>query len=170
MARGPNYSLKYRRRRLEKTDYTQRLGLIKSGLYRLVVRKTNNRIIAQVVKFKKGGDVNVFTVDSTKLREYDYEHNSFKNIPAAYLTGYLAGKKSLKKGIKKAVLDIGVNVSTKGNRIYSVLKGALDAGLSIPHNEKILPSSERIHGKHIKGFSIKIDKIIENINKKVGKK
>ena len=38
---------------------------------------------------------------------------------------------------------------TKGSRIFASLKGILDAGIDIPHNEEVLPSEERIKGEHI---------------------
>ena len=48
---------------------------------------------------------------------------------------------------KEAVLDIGRH--PKSSRLFAALKGAVDAGLSVPHSEKVLPSDERIKGKHI---------------------
>jgi hypothetical protein len=47
--------MKPRRRRAGLTDYRKRLKLVKSGLERLVVRRTNRRIIAMLVKSKAGG-------------------------------------------------------------------------------------------------------------------
>ncbi|UCE75163.1 MAG: 50S ribosomal protein L18, partial [Methanomassiliicoccales archaeon] len=74
---------------------------------------------------------------------------STSNLPAAYLTGYLAGKRAKSAGVEKAVLDIGLNTPTRGSRIFASLKGLLDAGIDIPHNEEIIPSEERIYGAHI---------------------
>jgi len=39
--------------------------------------------------------------------------------------------------------------NTKGSRIFACLKGVVDAGISIPFSEDILPSKERISGQHI---------------------
>ena len=64
---------------------------------------------------------------------------SGKNTSSAYLTGYLCGKKALKEGIEGAVLDLGLKTSINGSKIYAALKGAVDAGMNIPHNESILP-------------------------------
>jgi large subunit ribosomal protein L18 len=47
------------------------------------------------------------------------------------------------------VLDTGLYVSTKGSRIYTVVKGAIDAGLQIAVSKEMLPSEEKIAGKHI---------------------
>jgi len=38
---------------------------------------------------------------------------------------------------------------TKGSRIFACLKGAIDAGISVPFSENILPNKERISGQHI---------------------
>jgi len=39
--------------------------------------------------------------------------------------------------------------STPGNRVFSALKGMVDAGLEIPHGENVLPDEDRISGAHI---------------------
>ncbi|MBA0579431.1 hypothetical protein Gorai_021688, partial [Gossypium raimondii] len=36
----------------------------------------------------------------------------------------------------RALLDVGLVRTTTGNRVFSVLKGALDGGVDIPHSEK----------------------------------
>jgi large subunit ribosomal protein L18 len=58
-------------------------------LPRLVVRKTNNQIIVQVIRSRLGGDETILTITSRKLRDYGWRA-SLKNTPAAYLTGLLA--------------------------------------------------------------------------------
>ncbi|MHA1860396.1 MAG: 50S ribosomal protein L18, partial [Candidatus Asgardarchaeia archaeon] len=63
--------------------------------------------------------------------------------------GLLIGKRALKKRIKSAVLDIGVQKSIKGSRIYALLKGVVDAGLKVPHSPDVLPPEDRIKGEHI---------------------
>ena len=45
-----------KRRRKGLTDYRKRLKLVKSGLPRFVVRKTNRYIIVQITESKAGGD------------------------------------------------------------------------------------------------------------------
>ncbi|MEM2871331.1 MAG: 50S ribosomal protein L18 [Candidatus Caldarchaeum sp.] len=139
---------KPRRRRDGRTDYRKRLRLVKSGVERLVVRRTNRRIIAQLVKSKAGGDLTLITVSSDMLASYGWKA-SFKSTPAAYLTGLLLGKKALEKEVERAILDTGVYRSVKGSRLYAVLKGALDAGLEVPSSEEVLPEEDRLLGRHI---------------------
>ena len=152
MAKGPRYVVKFRRRREGITDYRKRIKLLKSKKPRLVVRKTNKYIIAHIVEFNPKGDKTLIFITSKKLKEFGWKIPSFKNTPAAYLTGLLIGKLALKKGIKEAILDIGRYPSIKGSKLYAVLKGALDAGLKIPHSKEILPSEDRIKGKHIANY------------------
>jgi large subunit ribosomal protein L18 len=166
MAKGPRYSVPYKRKRDEKTDYRKRLALLKSGRPRFVVRKTNKRVIVQLVKFTPKGDKTLFTVSNIDLKKYGFKP-VLNNLPASYLTGYLGGKLAVKEKVKQAVLDIGLSISSKGNKLYAALKGGVDAGLRIPHSEKILPSAERIRGEHIKDF----DKtIVEKVKKKIDEK
>jgi len=67
----------------------------------------------------------------------------------------------------KAVLDTGLNRCTTGARVFGVLKGAVDAGLYVPHSVKRFPGyvraeeegendeynaeahRDRIFGKHV---------------------
>ena len=148
MAKNAIYRVKYRRRREGKTDYRRRLELLKSGLPRAVVRKTNTRIIVQFVEYHEDGDRVIVTVTSDILKRYGWTR-SFKSVPAAYLAGYLAGKKAKEKGIERAVLDIGRHPAIKGSRVFAALKGMLDAGVDIPHGEGIFPDEDRIVGKHL---------------------
>jgi len=50
-------------------------------------------------------------------------------------------------------LDIGVHANNAGSRIFAAAKGALSAGLTIPHDESALPKSERVKGLHIVEYS-----------------
>ena len=61
------------------------------------------------------------------------------------------GKAAKAQGAEEAVLDIGLAASTPGNRVFSALKGMVDAGLEIPHGENVLPDEDRINGSHISG-------------------
>ncbi len=149
MARGKTYVIKHRRRREDKTDYRKRLVLLKSGKPRLVARKSSNNMICQIIQYNKKGDKVVASADSRKLKDYGWSGHC-GNLPAAYLTGLLCGTNAKKAGIKRAVFDTGLNVSVKGSRLYAALKGAVDAGLDIPHDNVVLPSEERITGKHTK--------------------
>ncbi len=152
MAKSGRYRVSMRRRREGKTDYRRRLSLLKSGRTRLVVRKTNRYIIAQFIEYSPNGDKVLCYACSKELERYGWKHSK-KNVPAAYLTGYLAGLRAVSRGITSAILDIGRHPSTKESRIYAALKGSLDAGVDIPHNERILPNIERIKGKHIASYA-----------------
>ena len=96
----------------------------------------------------KIGDVIKVSSHSQNLKKFGWSYNT-GNLPAAYLVGFLLGKKAIKAKLDDAILDIGSQKSIKGSRIYTVLAGALEAGLKIPHNKEILPSKERLMGKHI---------------------
>jgi large subunit ribosomal protein L18 len=147
MAKRRRIVLPKRRRREGKTDYARRLELLKSGKPRLVVRKTNRYIIAQIVTSKEAQDRVVVGLTSKKLRELDWPY-SLKSIPASYLTGLLLGKMAREKGIEEAILDIGLQRITKGNRVFAAMLGA-SKFLNIKHSPEILPAEERILGKHI---------------------
>nr|MCG2895698.1 50S ribosomal protein L18 [Vulcanisaeta sp.] len=155
MARSGRYKVKFRRRREGKTNYYKRREMIKSGLPRLVIRKTNRYIIAQVVIAKVPGDVTIVSATSKELLGFGWKGGT-KNTPSAYLVGLIIGYKALLKGIKKAIPDIGLHRPTKGARVFAVIKGAVDAGLEVPHGEEILPSEDRITGKHIAEYAEKL--------------
>lgn len=148
MAKGPRYKVPNRRRREGRTNYRKRLKLLLSRKPRLVVRITNQRVIAQIVDYSPEGDRVIVSVDSTKLRELGWK-GDLNNTPASYLTGLLIAKKALEKGVTEAILDIGLRSPTKGSRVFAVLKGAVEAGLKIPHSEEVLPDDSRILGEHI---------------------
>ena len=149
MGRGPRYRVPWRRRREGKTNYRKRLALIKSGKPRLAVRKTLNYIIVQVAVPELQGDRIIAAAHSRELvKRYGWKGGT-KNTSAAYLTGMLAAYRARLQGVEEAVLDIGLQDPVPGARVFAALKGALDAGLRVPHSEEILPSWERIRGEHI---------------------
>lgn len=153
-----------RRRRLEaKTDYKARLALLKSEKPRLVIRKTNRYIIAQIIASDTAQDKVVAGMNSNVLLSKGLPKESagsLKSLGAAYLTGFLLGKKALEAGIKNAILDAGMHIHVKNSRIYAALKGVVDAGLNVPHNPEVLPQME----------SIKSEKISKIFDKIVGEK
>jgi len=157
--------VKKRRRREGKTNYRKRLRLLESGRPRLVVRKTNRYIIAQIVTSYEAQDKVVVGATTKKLAEFNWDYG-FKNVPAAYLLGLLIGKLAKDKGIDEAILDVGLHRITKGNRIFSVLAGATKF-LNIPHDKEILPSEDRIYGRHINN---KIEEKVKEIEEKILKK
>lgn len=140
-----------RRKREGKTDYKQRLKQLKGFKPRLVARKSLKNVIAQIIRYTPKGDLVEAAAHSSELKTFGW-NGSKNNIPAAYCVGLLLGKKARAKNINEVVFDIGLNASTKSSRLYAVLKGALDAGLSIPHAEDNLPSEERLLGKHIEEY------------------
>ncbi|MCW3975010.1 MAG: 50S ribosomal protein L18, partial [Candidatus Bathyarchaeota archaeon] len=136
---------------------------------RLAIRPTNKHIMVQLIEARPEGDFTLISASSAELmKRYDWKANC-GNLPAAYLTGLLAGYKAREKDFKKAVLDIGLHISSRGSRIYSALKGAIDAGMEIPHSEEILPNLERIQGKHILNYSEILKENVDPNNKQFSK-
>ncbi len=134
-----------RRRQEGKTDYRTRLELLKSGMPRLVIRKTNRFIIAQIIESANAQDKVIIGISSSNLLQYAWKaKGSLKSRPAAYLTGFLLASQAATKGIKKAVLDIGMHRTINKSRLYSVVKGATDAGLSIPCDSSVLPTEKEL--------------------------
>ncbi|MEM3552186.1 MAG: 50S ribosomal protein L18 [Candidatus Bathyarchaeia archaeon] len=148
MAKGPTYRLSFRRRREGKTNYKKRRALILSKLPRFIVRLSNKYVLIQIAEAKPSGDYILVSAHSMELKKLGWK-GSCENTSAAYLTGLLAGFKALQKNIKEAILDIGLRKATKGARVFAAMKGALDAGLKIPHSEEILPDESRIKGEHV---------------------
>jgi large subunit ribosomal protein L18 len=141
-----------RRRREARTDYHQRLRLLKSGKPRLVARKSNRQVRAQLVVTGPAGDETVASARADDLREYGWEAPT-GNVPAAYLTGLLAGLRALDAGVSEAVLDIGLNSPTPGSKVFAVQEGTIDAGLEVPHNDDVLADWSRTRGEHIADYA-----------------
>ena len=157
------HTVNFKRKRLGKTNYKKRLKVLLAKRPRLVVRKSLNNILAQIVEYDEKGDRVVLSAHSAELKKYGWNGNN-GNLPAAYLVGLLIGNKAKKKGINKLVLDIGLQTSVKGSRIYSLVKGCVDNGLSIPCSNEVLPSEDRVKGKHINKFDVnKFDEIKNKI-------
>ena len=153
-----------RRRQEGRTDYKARLALLKSSKPRLVIRKTNRYIIAQIVESDIAQDRILIGTDSKVLLTKGWskeKSGSLKSLPAAYLTGLLLG--NLAKGkVKEAILDMGMHRNVSKSRIYAALKGALDSGLDIPHSSDSLPSFDNIKPE--------IKKIFDKIKSELGAK
>ncbi|AGB30805.1 50S ribosomal protein L18P [Natrinema pellirubrum DSM 15624] len=156
MATGPRYKVPMRRRREVRTDYHQRLRLLKSGKPRLVARKSNKHTTAQLITPGPQGDETLASAHSSDLEEYGWDAPT-SNISAAYLTGLLAGQRAVEAGIEEAVLDIGLNTATPGNKVFAVQEGAIDAGLEIPHNDSVLADWSRTRGEHIAEYAEQLD-------------
>jgi len=168
------YQVKYRRRREGKTDYYARRRLIQQDKnkynakkYRFVVRRTNRRIITQIIYATIKGDMILCQADSFELKRYGLGAG-YTNYSSAYATGLLCARRLLahlgmadmykgveaadgeffdvnEKGINedrrpfKAYLDVGLVRTTTGNRVFGAMKGAVDGGIHIPHNTKRFP-------------------------------
>jgi len=131
--------------------------------YRLVVRFTNTDVIIQIVYARLKGDVVMTAAYSHELPRYGLEVG-LTNYASAYCTGLLLARRhltsmrlakryegkvkvtgedwkyepeELEEGPKpfRCFLDIGLVRTTRGNRVFSALKGACDGGLDVPHSE-----------------------------------
>jgi len=162
------FQVKFRRRREGKTDYRARTRLItqdknkySTPKYRLIARKTNKDVIAQIAYATIQGDRIVAAAYAHELPRYGIKLG-LTNYAAAYATGLLLARRHLTtiglaskyqgkvdvdgsdytvqpaEGPRpfKALLDVGLARTTTGARIFAVMKGALDGGINIPHSEK----------------------------------
>merc|ERR1711915_243519 len=161
--------------------------------HRLVVRLTNSRVIAQIITAHSTGDKVVCQANSSELKKFGLEVG-LTNYSACYATGLLLAKRiqsqykmdeqnaviqsgsqdkndseeSDESKVLTCFLDIGFKKSTKGSRVYAVLKGGVDGGLYIPHNEERIFPQElegRIHGETISNYM----KVLENDKEKYDK-
>lgn len=151
----------YQRKRL----VAQHKAKYNSPKYRLVVRFTNKDIIAQIVSSQIVGDIVLTAAYAHELPRYGIKHG-LTNWSAAYATGLLVARRALQKlgldetyqGVEevegefelteavedgprpfKVFLDIGLQRTTTGARIFGVLKGASDGGLYVPHSPNRFP-------------------------------
>ena len=156
-----------RRRRLErKTDYKARFGLLKSGKSRLVVRKTNRYVIAQIVKSDIAKDkvlLGMSTKDLLSLGWPKEKQGSLKSLAACYSIGFLIGQKAKTLKETDLILDMGMHRNTHKSRIYAVLKGAIDAGITIPVSEQSLPEEKDIN--RIKELESLVQKVTKEAKK-----
>jgi large subunit ribosomal protein L5e len=153
--------------------------------YRMIVRFTNKDITCQIAYARIEGDVIVASAYSHELPRYGVKVG-LTNYAAAYCTGLLLGRRILNKfnldtiyegktevtgeqyqvesidgqpGAFRCFLDVGLARTTTGARVFGALKGAVDAGLDIPHSEKRFPGYDGeskefhadVHRKHIFG-------------------
>lgn len=138
-----------KRRKEGVTNYHKRLKLLKSGLPRLVVRPSNKGITAQIVEYGENGDMIKCTVNERSLKKLGLEVTG-NSVPVSYLVGYAIGLISKKKKIEESILDTGRYNIVKGGKISAVLKGFVDSGAEITHDDSIFPDKDRLSGKHLK--------------------
>ncbi len=148
MATGSRYKVKFRRVRMGKTDYRARKQLLISRKPRFVVRKSLKNTLIQIIVPQSVGDVTKVCASTQDLRKYGYTAAT-GNVTSAYLAGLLVGYRARKQGQTEAIADLGLYHTTKGGLLFAAIKGAVDAGLEIPHDPEIFPSEDRIMGKHI---------------------
>jgi large subunit ribosomal protein L18 len=133
-------ALDFRRRREALTDYKKRLALVRGGRDRIVIRKTNKRIIAEVVRYSEKGDLVMAYVDSGALAS-KYKWPSRSNRPTAYLTGLMLAKAAASK-IKEGngmpyILDIGLSSPVKNSIPFVFARGCIDGGMKLEANLEI---------------------------------
>jgi len=94
--------VKPKRRRQGKTDYYARRRLVcqdknkyDSKKYRLVVRRTNSRILTQVIYSTLKGDRVLCAAESDELKTFGLTAG-LTNYASAYCTGLLIGRRLLK--------------------------------------------------------------------------
>jgi len=141
---------------------------------RLVVRITNRDVIAQIVYSTINNDKVVAAAYSHELPGFGLSVG-LTNYAACYATGLLLARRVLKHfkldqaytGVEeadgevynveeneegpapfRAFLDIGLARASTGARIFGVLKGAVDGGLNVPHNEKRFPGYDNDSGEY----------------------
>ncbi len=130
------------------TNYRLRLKLLRSGLPRLVIRKSDSQVIAQIVTTDKSTiDKTIVGANGIELQKLGWPL-SRKNIPAAYLIGFLLAKKAKDKVKSDIIVDKGLRPIKKDSFMFAVIKGAIDGGLKVRAGE-INISEDRIKGKHI---------------------
>jgi large subunit ribosomal protein L18 len=146
-----NRVFRFNRRTRGLTNYKQRLGLLKSELTRAVVRQSNNNMLVQLVDYADDGDMILTSAKSHELKKLGYTLNT-GNTVAAYLTGMLAGKRllALKKGTSEVIIDMGLQRSFYGGRIYAAIKGLRDSGVDVKVSDVVFPVEERLSGAHLK--------------------
>jgi large subunit ribosomal protein L18 len=157
MAHKKIRTIRYRRKREQKTNYKKRLTYIISGKPRAVIRSSSNTLIVQIVDYAKGGDLIRVHVNSRALLRFGWKYNC-GNLPAAYLSGLLAGKLAKEKKISEAVIDFGLQRPVHKSKLFAVVKGLTDAGINTSADESVLPDADRLSGKHIASYAESLKK------------
>jgi large subunit ribosomal protein L5e len=177
--------------RARKRLVTQDKNKYHSPKYRLVVRFTNTDIITQIIFAKIEGDHVLAAAYAHELPRYGIKAG-LTNYASAYAVGLLLARRLLNKlkmdktytGKEQATgelytvedakdarrpftanLDIGLVRATTGAKVFGALKGAVDGGLKVPHNEKRFPGydseakkfdpaglKKRIFGEHVSAY------------------
>ncbi|MGC8547757.1 MAG: 50S ribosomal protein L18 [Candidatus Micrarchaeia archaeon] len=155
--------LEFRRRREGLTDYSKRLALVKSGLYRVVIRKTNRRIIGQVIAYAPNGDRVLATASSAELAKLGWPSRA--NRATAYLTGMLLANK-FKKQDKDAILDIGLSSNIKGSVPFAFAQGCVAGGMKLRGKFEMKESEYNL--SNVANYAKLLSKEPEKLNKQFG--
>ncbi|KAJ8919066.1 hypothetical protein NQ315_016973 [Exocentrus adspersus] len=153
--------------------------------YRLIVRLSNRDITCQIAYSRIEGDKVVCAAYSHELPRYGIKAG-LTNYASAYATGLLLARRLLKKlgldnlyagttdvtgdeynveGVEngpaafRCYLDVGLQRTSTGARVFAAMKGAVDGGLNIPHSTKRFPGYDNesksfnaeVHRSHIFG-------------------
>lgn len=131
----------------------------------------NRDIICQIVAARIAGDEILTAAYAHELPRYGIKHG-LTNFSAAYCVGLLCARRHLQKigldekyvGVEEvdgemfdieedenrrpftALLDIGLVSTSTGNKVFAVMKGAVDGGINVPHNEKRFPAYTKEEG------------------------
>lgn len=163
--KNKNRVFRFNRRIRGLTDYQLRLKLLKSEMTRAVIRGSNKNMLVQFVNYGENGDAIVTSAKSVELVKLGFTLNT-GNIVASYLTGYLAGKRLLKKGFdSEVVVDLGLQSSLYGSRLYAAVKGIKDSGINVRVSDVVFPKDERLSGAHLTAKDA--DKVIEKTKKAI---
>jgi large subunit ribosomal protein L5e len=153
----------YARKRLIMQDKNK----YKTPKYRFVVRRSHRDITCQIFSADLTHDVCIASAYSHELPRYGLK-TGLTNYAACYATGLLLARRINKKFALdyegnleidgndynvepnpdgkapfKALLDVGLQRTTTGSRIFGALKGATDGGLNIPHNHRRFPGTTK---------------------------
>ena len=131
------------------------MAFLSSEKPRIVVRLSLKHVTAQIVAYTPQGDKILASAHSCELKKLGWNYHA-GNLPSAYITGLLLGKKAKQKKVADAILDSGRVTSTKGNRVYAVAKGTLDAGINIPIGKEIIGDEKRLRGEHIAAYATQV--------------
>jgi len=137
------------RRRKAVTNYKRRIALLKGGLPRIVVRKSNRNVIVQAISYTAKGDSVIASADSRELKKLGWPARA--NVPTAYLTGLLLAKKGKGSVKGEAVLDIGLYKPVKSSVIFAGARGAADGGIKLLNSIEV--DSKRLSGGHISEYA-----------------
>ncbi|MDE1845776.1 MAG: 50S ribosomal protein L18 [Candidatus Micrarchaeota archaeon] len=136
MVRHNIQELKFRRRQESKTNYAKRLALVKGNIERVVVRKSNRRVMGQIVRYAEKGDVVLYSADSNELKALGWPSRG--NRSTSYLTGMLLVSKISEADRKKEyILDIGLSSPVLNSIPFVFAKGCIDGGLKLRGNFEI---------------------------------